>query len=70
MVSSLDFKRGKDAELAWLDAQIVTRDVTRDAVRSSEAEEEEKLKLLNGDNSSFVCLQLFCLIFLKMSGIL
>lgn len=51
LVSSLEFKRGKDAELAWLDAQIVTRDVTRDAVRSSMDvdDEEEKAKLLKGE---------------------
>lgn len=50
LVTSLDFKRGKDAELAWLDAQIVSRDVTRDAVRSSMDvdDEEEKAKLLRG----------------------
>ncbi|XP_034238618.1 probable cleavage and polyadenylation specificity factor subunit 2 [Thrips palmi] len=48
LVTSLDFKRGKDAELAWLDAQIVSRDVTRDAVRSSMDvdDDEEKAKLL------------------------
>ena len=49
-MSSLNFKKGKDAELAWLDAQIVSRDVSRDAIRSSidGDDEEEKAKALKG----------------------
>lgn len=44
------FKRGKDAaELAWLDAQIVSRDVSRDAIRSSmDVDDEDKAKALKG----------------------
>lgn len=48
LVTSLDLKKGKDAELAWLDAQIVTRNVTRDAKRLSidgGAEEEKDTSL-------------------------
>ena len=41
LVSSLVLKKGKDAELAWLDAQIVARDSTRDAIRSSIDDKED-----------------------------
>lgn len=31
LVSALELKKGKEAELAWLDAQIMVRDMSKDA---------------------------------------
>jgi cleavage and polyadenylation specificity factor subunit 2 len=31
LVSALELKKGKEAELAWLDAQIMVRDTSKDA---------------------------------------
>ncbi|XP_069688584.1 probable cleavage and polyadenylation specificity factor subunit 2 isoform X2 [Periplaneta americana] len=55
LVSSLELKKGKEAELAWLDAQIVVRDMTKDAKpitmmekdedKEEEQEEDEKDKM-------------------------
>lgn len=47
LVSALELKKGKDAELAWLDAQIMVRDMSKDAkpiimsVNDNEKEEEK-----------------------------
>lgn len=47
LVSALELKKGKDAELAWLDAQIMVRDMSKDAkpvilsVHDNEKEEEK-----------------------------
>lgn len=47
LVSALELKKGKDAELAWLDAQIMVRDMSKDAkpiimgVNDNEQEEEK-----------------------------
>lgn len=42
LVSSLDFKKGKDAELAWLDAQIAPREVEKDLRPPEEDEDGEE----------------------------
>jgi hypothetical protein len=48
LVSALELKKGKEAELAWLDAQIVVRDMSKDAkpiimgVDNNEKEEKGK----------------------------
>jgi hypothetical protein len=31
LVSALELKKGKETELAWLDAQIMVRDMSKDA---------------------------------------
>lgn len=51
LVSALELKKGKEAELAWLDAQIMVRDMSKDAkpvtmgADDNEEEEEEKGKM-------------------------
>lgn len=51
LVSQLQFQKGKDAEVAWIDAQIIFRDSQTDA------------KPLNADNEpmegNFECLYYF-----------
>lgn len=52
LVSSLDLKKGKDAELAWVDAQIFVRDASKD-VRPIESEmdvdEEQKPQVIKDE---------------------
>ena len=42
LVSALELKKGKEAELAWLDAQIVVRDMSKDAKPIHMDVEDEK----------------------------
>ncbi|KAK6644493.1 hypothetical protein RUM43_000760 [Polyplax serrata] len=45
LISSLNFQRGKDAEVAWLDAQVLTKNRSADAKPSEEEMEiDEELK--------------------------
>ncbi|KAG8232888.1 hypothetical protein J437_LFUL004758 [Ladona fulva] len=43
LVSSLDFKKGKEAEVAWLDAQIADTEGERDARPMDSDEEDSKV---------------------------
>ncbi|XP_071453951.1 probable cleavage and polyadenylation specificity factor subunit 2 [Hetaerina americana] len=43
LVSSLDFKKGKEAEVAWLDAQIADTESERDARPMEEDDEDVKI---------------------------
>lgn len=48
MVSQLEFQKGKDAEVAWVDAQIVLKEGQIDA--KPIADEDEPMEIEDGDS--------------------